>query len=135
MHVNRHNPKLSTADRVNIKLRLAAGERGCDLAREYDVNQSSISHIRHGSARPQRGDRASVLHATRDRILPQWSPGAPKQRCDRLSATLTVFACAERHRVAEVGDMDRVYAACRGCAMGAANLRSSIAEQKTSQAS
>jgi hypothetical protein len=40
--------KLSTADVVTIRTRLKLGERNIDLAREYSVDPSEISHIKRG---------------------------------------------------------------------------------------
>jgi hypothetical protein len=42
---------LSDADALSIKRRLAAGEKAVQLAREYGVTQSTISHIKTGHSR------------------------------------------------------------------------------------
>lgn len=42
--------KLNIRKVREIRARLAAGERGCNLAREYGVNASAISRIRSGKA-------------------------------------------------------------------------------------
>jgi hypothetical protein len=45
------NTKLSDAQVADIRLRLMAGERGIDLAREYGVHEATVSRVRNGSRR------------------------------------------------------------------------------------
>lgn len=52
---NHHSAKITDAQVIEIRTRRTAGERGCDLAREYGVSQATVCDIVKGRSRKERG--------------------------------------------------------------------------------
>ncbi len=48
---NHHSAKLTDANALEIRIRRANGERGCDLAKEFNVSQQTVCDVSKGRSR------------------------------------------------------------------------------------
>ena len=78
------------------------------------------------------GDRPSPTPGAANYFTPEWGvPGTLYMRCDRMSATLAVPACATNWLMAQDGGnaSDRILASCRSCMIGASHAGRPSASQ------
>lgn len=119
--MNKFRGKLTPELRVVARARAASGEKQRDIAQDLGVTQSAISQAVNGVSSAQKTVQLELNKDARRFRLPVAGADVPQQDCARLSARLSVYACAERSERADRGDDRRTFGGCVACKVGRLN--------------